>query len=80
MGMFKSSAPKSDPALEKQRQAEEARLAKEKESEERRRKEEERVRRANLAGQRSLQSEDIAGFTGFRRSKMMGKTKLPEVG
>lgn len=80
MGMFKSTKPKADPALEEQRKAEEARLAREKAEEERRRKESERVRRSNLAGQRSLQSEDISGFTGFRRSKMMGKTKLPEIG
>lgn len=81
MGMFKSSSPGPDPELERQRQAEEARLAKEKAEQERLQKERDRIRRANLAGQKSLQSPEMEGFVGFRTPKMMGqKTKLPEIG
>lgn len=68
------SAPPKDPELEKAREAEEARLAKEKLEDERRAEDAERKRRANLVGQRSLQEEDVAGFRGFRTSKSMGKS------
>ena len=63
-------APGPDPELVKQREAEEARLKKEKEAEELRAADLDRKKRANLIGQRSLQDEDIEGFTGFRRRNL----------
>lgn len=66
------SAPAVDPELKKQREAEKERLKKEQEDSEARRMERERKQRANLLGARSLQSEDIQGFGGFRS---MGSTK-----
>jgi hypothetical protein len=67
-------APPIDPELVKQREAEKLRLKEEGESEERRKKNSDRVRTANLIGSRSTQSEDIEGFTGFRR-KQLGTTQ-----
>lgn len=67
-------APPIDPELIKQREAEKLRLKEEGESEERRKKNSDRVRTANLIGSRSTQSEDIEGFTGFRR-KQLGTTQ-----
>lgn len=67
---FGGSSPKPDPELEEQRAAEKARIAEEKAAEEARKKEADRVRTANLYGQKSLQDEEMQGFTGYRR---MGK-------
>ena len=67
-------APPIDPELIKQREAEKLRLKEEGEAEERRKKNSDRVRTANLIGSRSTQSEDIEGFTGFRR-KQLGTTQ-----
>lgn len=50
--------------------AEKERLAKEAEDEKARQERADKVRRQNLAGSRSTQSEEIQGFTGFRRRQM----------
>lgn len=71
--MSAPSPPGPDPELVKQREAEEARLAKDKEETERRAADMERKKRANLLGARSLQDEDIEGFGGYRR-KNLGKS------
>lgn len=71
--MSAPSPPGPDPELVKQREAEEARLAKDKEETERRAADMERKKRANLLGTRSLQDEDIEGFGGYRR-KNLGKS------
>ena len=68
---FGSSSPPPDPELEKQKAEEKARLEKEREQERLRKVEADRVRTSNLAGQRSLQEEEVKGFVGFRR---MGKS------
>jgi len=67
---FGSSTPPPDPELEAQKAEEKARLEKERAEEKARKEERDRVRRGNLAGQRSLQEEDVQGFVGYRR---MGK-------
>jgi membrane protein involved in colicin uptake len=67
---FGSSTPPPDPELEKLKAEEKARLEKERAEEKARKEERDRVRRGNLAGQRSLQKEDVKGFLGYRR---MGK-------
>ncbi|BAQ87416.1 hypothetical protein [uncultured Mediterranean phage uvMED] len=70
------SAPKPpppDPELVKQREAEQKRLAEEKAESERRAADMERKKRANLLGTRSLQDEELEGFTGYRR-KNLGKS------
>mgnify|MGYP003631752247 CR=1 FL=1 len=72
--LSKPKAPPMDPELIKQREAEELRLKEEGEAEERRKMNSDRVRKANLIGSRSTQSEDIEGFTGFRR-KQLGTTQ-----
>lgn len=66
--------PAEDPALKKAREEEEARLLKSREDEEARKRDVERKQRANLLGSRSLQSEDVRGFGGFRS---MGSTTKP---
>lgn len=66
--------PAPDPELLAQKEAEKLRLKKEEESEKRRKIDSDRVRTANLIGSRSTQSEDIEGFTGFRR-KQLGTTQ-----
>ena len=74
MGFMSSpSPPGPDPELVKQREAEEARLKAEQQKEEKRKADFERKKRANLLGQRSLQDEDIVGFTGYRR-RNLGKS------
>ncbi len=74
MGFMSPRSPGPDPELEKQRAAEEERLKAERQAEERRKEDAERKRKANLVGQRSLQDEEIGGFTGFRTQKNMGKS------
>ncbi len=71
--MSAPSPPGPDPELVKQRKAEEERLAKQKEEERRRTADMERKKRANLLGQRSLQDEELEGFTGYRR-RNLGKS------
>ena len=66
--------PAPDPELLAQKEAEKLRLKKEEESEKRRKIDSDRIRTANLIGSRSTQSEDIEGFTGFRR-KQLGTTQ-----
>lgn len=73
MGFMKTPKVRPDPAIEEQKRAEMARLAKEEQMAEAQRLETERKMRANLIGTRSLQSADIEGYGGFRR-QMMGKT------
>ncbi|MDB4489443.1 hypothetical protein N9243_00560 [bacterium] len=68
------SMPAPDPELLAQKEAERLRLKKEEESEKRRKIDSDRIRTANLIGSRSTQSEDIEGFTGFRR-KQLGTTQ-----
>ena len=68
------SMPAPDQELLAQKEAEKLRLKKEEESEKRRKIDSDRVRTANLIGSRSTQSEDIEGFTGFRR-KQLGTTQ-----
>ena len=75
MGLFKSSSPKPDPELEAQKKAEQEKLKAEKEAEKRRVDELERMRRANLLGAKSLQSEELEGFTGFVKPPSLAKTK-----
>ena len=75
MGLFKSSSPKPDPELEAQKKAEQEKLKAEKEAEKRRLDELERMRRANLLGAKSLQSEELEGFTGFVKPPSLAKTK-----
>ena len=75
MGLFRSSRPKPDPELEAQKKAEEEKLKAEKEAEKRRVDELERMRRANLLGAKSLQSEELEGFTGFVGPPSLAKTK-----
>jgi hypothetical protein len=67
------SKPKAPGKSQEQLAAEKAekeRLAKAEADEKARVAREDRVRRQNLAGQRSLQEEDVEGFTGFRRKQM----------
>jgi len=71
--MSPPSPPGPDPELVKQREAEQARLDEQKKADERRAADMERKKRANLLGARSLQDEDVEGFTGFRR-KNLGKS------
>jgi hypothetical protein len=76
MKMGFMSAPKMpgpDPELVKQREAEEARLKKEKEDSAARQADMDRKQRANLLGQRSLQDPEVEGFTGYRR-RNLGKS------
>jgi len=69
----KPKMPAPNPELKAQREAEEQRIAEEKESQKRFEADQDRIRTANLIGQRSTQSEDIEGFSGFRR-RQMGKS------
>ncbi len=73
MGFGRTPLPRVDPELARQREAEEKRLAAEESKAQARKENEERVRVANLRGQQSLQSEELEGFTGYRR-KSMGKS------
>lgn len=76
MGMLSPSPsmPSVDPELKAQREAESARLEKEKKALDAEKANQERKRKANLIGQESLQSDEMTGFTGFRQSKNMGKS------
>jgi len=75
MGMFGSSKPRVDPELEAQKKAEQEKLAAEKAAEKRRLDELERMRRANLLGAKSLQSEELEGYTGFVKPPSLATTK-----
>lgn len=69
------SKPKMPGKSEEQLAAEKAekeRLDREEAESKTRAERQDRVRRQNLAGQRSLQEESITGFTGFRRKQMGG--------
>tara|TARA_R100000734_G_C3291467_1_gene83255 strand:+ start:491 stop:742 length:252 start_codon:yes stop_codon:yes gene_type:complete len=69
------SKPKMPQKSEEQIAAEKAakeQAEKDKFAEERRVEDQERKKRSNLLGTRSLQDEDLQGFTGFRRN--MGTT------
>lgn len=75
MGMGRPSRPRQDPQLAAQRKAEEERLAREKAEAQRREDERRKLTEQNLLGQRSLQSEEIIGYQGFRtRPMQMGKS------
>lgn len=75
MGMGRPSRPRQDPQLAAQRKAEQERLAREEAENKRREEERLRLQRENLLGQRSLQSEEIIGYQGFRtRPMQMGKS------
>ena len=70
------SKPKMPGKSEEQIAAEKAekeRLARVEAEDKARSERQDMVRRQNLAGQRSLQEENVEGFTGFRR-KQMGQT------
>jgi hypothetical protein len=71
--------PSVDPELVKAREAEKERLAKEETASAERKAQRERKQRANLLGTRSLQSEEIGGFTGYRR-RVMGGDSAPKSG
>lgn len=74
---FGSSTPPPDPELEQQKAEEKARLEKERAEEAARKAERDRVRRSNLVGQRSLQSEEMQTFTGYRQmGKQSGSIRL----
>lgn len=75
MGMFGGSKPKADPELEAAKKAEKEKVAAEQAAEKRRIEETERMRRANLLGGKSLQSEELEGYTGFVRPPSLAKTK-----
>jgi len=69
------SKPKMPQKSEEQIAAEKAakeQVEKDKIASERRTEDQERKKRSNLLGTRSLQSEELEGFTGFRRN--MGTT------
>lgn len=69
------SRPKADPELEAQKKAEKEKLEAEKAAEKRRLDELDRMRRANLLGTKSLQSEELEGFTGFVKPPSLAQTK-----
>lgn len=73
--MFGGSKPKPDPELEAAKKAEKEKVAAEQAAEKRRVEELDRMRRANLLGSKSLQSEELEGYTGFVRSPSLAKTK-----
>ena len=69
------SKPKAPEKSQEQLAAEKAekeRLDREEAESKARAKDQDRIRRQNLAGQRSLQEEGMTGFTGFRRKQMGG--------
>ena len=74
MGFMRTPKVRPDPALEEQKRAEMARLAKEQQEAEVQRLEKDRKMKQNLLGAKSLQGEDIEGFGGYRR-KLMGSDK-----
>ena len=67
MGFMSPPRPSVDPELAKAREAEKQRLAAQEAEDKRRKESRERRQRANLLGTRTLQSEEIGGFTGYRR-------------
>jgi hypothetical protein len=79
MGFMSPPRPSVDPELVKAREAEKERLAKEEAASEKRKADLQRKQRANLLGTRSLQSEEIGGFTGYRR-RVMGGDSTPKSG
>ena len=79
MGFMSPPRPSVDPELVKAREAEKQRLAAQEAEDKRRKESRERRQRANLLGTRSLQSEEIGGFTGYRR-KVMGGSSEPKSG
>ncbi len=72
MGFMKTPKLEKDPELEKQREAEKQRLAAEQAEFESKRIDRNRKIAGNLLGSKSLQDEDMQGFTGFRRKNMGG--------
>lgn len=70
--ILKPKVPGPDPELVKQRKEAEEKAKAEAAEQQRLKEEQERKVRANLVGKKSLQSEEMEGFTGF---KYMGKTK-----
>ena len=77
MGSFfkAPSVPSESEESKRLREEEEARIKKEKQDAEDRRKREEDIRRRNLYGSRSLQDEEVEGFTGFRRKMGSGSIR-----
>ena len=74
MGFMRTPKVQPDPALEEQKRAEMARLAKEQQEAEVQRQEKDRKIKQNLLGAKSLQGTDMEGFAGYRdRRKLMGK-------
>lgn len=70
--LSRPSAPGPDPELVKQREEAEAQAKADKAEQERLAADMERKKRANLIGRKSLQSEEMEGFKGFRT---MGSAK-----
>ena len=70
------SVPGPDPELVRQREEAEAKAKAEQAEQERLAAELERKKRANLLGKKSLQSEEIEGFTGFKK---MGTAKPVDI-
>lgn len=81
MGFMSPPRPSVDPELAAAREAEKQRLAKEEAAAAERKAQFERKQRANLLGSRSLQSEELSGFTGYRRRAMGGSaSSTPQSG
>lgn len=74
--LFSPSVPGPDPELVRQREEAEAQAKAEQAEQERLAAELERKKRANLLGKKSLQSEEMEGFTGF---KTMGTAKPVDI-
>jgi len=72
MGFMKTPKVEKDPELAKQREVEKQRLAAEQAELEGNRLDRNRKIASNLLGSKSLQDEDMQGFTGFRRKNMGG--------
>lgn len=70
------SVPGPDPELVRQREEAEAQAKAEKAEQERLAADLERKKRANLLGKKSLQNEEMEGFTGFRT---MGTSKSVDI-
>lgn len=76
MGFMSSpSVPGESQETKDLKEAEKARLAKEEELDEARKRDTERKRKANLLGTRSLQDEEISGFSGYRRKMGAGSIR-----
>lgn len=75
--LFKApKAPGPDPELVKQREEAEAKAKAEAAEQKALKEEQERKERQNLIGRRSLQDEEMEGFTGF---KTMGAVKPVDI-